>query len=256
MKDKKKQKLLLILRMLMVLCILGILYSALILFLDNQEYCHGKDTYEKVRLAKIPSQPVLNEEIEQSNDPLESIDFSALKEMNQDVVGWIRAEGEEIDYPVVKGTDNDYYLRHLFTGESNKLGTIFMDYRNTGDYTDGNTIIYGHNMENGSMFASILKYKDQSYYEKVPSMSLYTLHETYQIEFFAGIVVDGNYESIPFNFKDSDDFQGYINMIKENSTFESKTVVEAEDKLVTLCTCSYEFDNARYALFGKLTLVE
>ena len=84
-------------------------------------------------------------------------------------------------------------------------------------------------------------------------MQLYTPTGNYTIELFAGIVVDGNYESVRFDFKDDHDFQSYVDSIKKKSTFESDTIVSGDDQIITLCTCSYEFDNARYALYGKLT---
>jgi sortase B len=86
-------------------------------------------------------------------------------------------------------------------------------------------------------------------------MLLYTPDGDFTIELFAGIVVDGNYQSIRFDFKNDHDFQSYIDSLKKKSTFASNTIVKADDRIVTLCTCSYEFKNARYALYGKLTTI-
>jgi sortase B len=129
-----------------------------------------------------------------------------------------------------------------------------MDYRNSGGFTDKNTVIYGHNMKDGSMFSSLTKYKEQGYYERLPTMALYTPEGDYTIELFAGVVADGDYEFVRFGFIDDADFQDYIHALKEKSTFKSNTRVKADDRIVTLCTCSYEFNNARYALFGRLSL--
>lgn len=156
-----------------------------------------------------------------------------------------------MDYPVVQGKDNDHYLGRLFTGERNKLGSIFLDYRNNSDFSDKNTVIYGHNMKDGSMFSSLTKYKDQSYYDEFPATLLYTPDGDITVEWFAGGTVDGDYESIRFDFKDDRDFESYVQSLRSKSTFVSDTAVTAEDRIVTLCTCSYEFDNARYALYGK-----
>jgi len=249
----------------MVLCAAGVLYSAFILISDNREYAEGDAAYQQVRLIRESSEPAANQTNappqiageasigEKPNEQNDSVDFSSLEKINPDVVAWLTSEDTEIDYPVVLGTDNDYYLRHLVTGGRNKLGAIFMDYRNHGDFSDKNTIIYGHNMKDGSMFASLTKYKNQSYYDRHPAMVLYTPDDDYKIELFAGITVDGNHESIRFDFKNDHDFQSYIDSLKKMSTFESNTIVAADDQIVTLCTCSYEFNNARYALYGKLT---
>ena len=265
---RTKSRLRRILHILMVLCAAGVLYSAFILISDNREYAEGDAAYQQVRQIRESSEPTADQanappqvtgEVsteEKPNEQTDSVDFLALEKINPDVVAWLTSEGAEIDYPVVLSTDNDYYLRHLFTGECNKLGTIFMDYRNHGDFSDKNTILYGHNMKDGSMFSSLTKYKDQSYYDSYPAMVLYTPDGDYKIELFAGIIVDGNYESIRFDFKNDHDFQSYIDSLKKMSTFESNTIVEADDQIITLCTCSYEFNNARYALYGKLTPVQ
>lgn len=264
MKYLGKSRLRLILHILMALCAVGILCSVFVLFSDSQEYAKGDAAYQQLRLIGESSEP----STDQANTPLQTVgkasseekqeehingvDFISLERINLDVVGWLAAEGTKIDYPVVRGKDNDFYLRHLFTGERNKLGSIFMDYRNHSDFSDKNTIIYGHNMKDGSMFSSLTKYKDQRYYDSFPTMLLYTPAGNFTIELFVGIVVDGNYESVRFDFKDDHDFQSYIDSLKKKSTFESTTIVKADDRIITLCTCSYEFNNARYALYGKL----
>jgi sortase B len=259
-----KSRLIWILRILMVLCMIGILYSSSILFTVNREYAKGDDVYKKVRqnlkwsdtlydtkTASLLTDSEVSPE-ERQEELNNEVDFTYLKKINPDVAGWISVEATEMDYPVVRGKDNNFYLDHLFTGERNKMGSIFMDYRNNSDFSDKNTIIYGHNMKNGSMFASLNRYKEQNYYNNYPRMLLNTPFGDFTIELFAGIVVDGNYESIRFDFKDDHDFLKYIDSLKKKSTFESNTIVQGNDRIVTLCTCSYEFGNARYALFGKL----
>lgn len=264
MKQLGKSHLRRILHILMVLCVLGILYSAFILFSDSLEYARGDAAYQQVRLVRESSEHSTDKasaslgidaeaSLEKKKEEHFNVDFTSLKRINPDVVGWITARDTEIDYPVVRGKDNDFYLRHLFTGEQNKLGSVFMDYRNHSDFLDKNTIIYGHNMKDGSMFSSLTKYKDQQYYDNFPTMLLYTPVGNFTVELFAGIVVDGNYESVRFNFKDDHDFHSYIDSLKEKSTFDSNTSIKADDQIITLVTCSYEFNNARYALYGKLT---
>lgn len=250
----------------MALCAAGILYSAFIMFVCNREYGAGNAVYQQIRQIRESSasaainagrSPETTGQVSaegKRNQQAANIDFSALERINPDIVGWLAAEGAGIDYPVVQGKDNDYYLQHLFTGERNKLGSIFMDYNNYSDFSDRNTVIYGHNMQNGSMFSSLAKYKKQSYYDSFPAMVLYTPRGNYKIHLFAGIIVDGNDKSsIRLNFKDNQEFQAYIKTLKKESTFKSNTIVGPDDRIVTLCTCSYEFTNARYVLFGKLT---
>lgn len=246
-----------------MLCAVGLLYSAFILLSDNLEYAEGEASYQQVRLIWESSEPSADQtglplqitsEV-YTDEQIDSVDFSTLEKINPAVVAWLSSEGTEIDYPIVQGEDNDYYLRHLYTGESNKLGSIFMDCRNHEDFSDKNTIIYGHNMKDGSMFSSLAMYKDQSYYDSFPTMFLYTPGGAFKIDLFAGIIVDGSQESVRADFKDDHDFISYINSLKEVSTFKSNTIVATDAQIITLCTCSYEFNNARYALCGKLTPV-
>ncbi len=249
------------LKIIMFLCVLGILYCVFLLFLDNHEYNKGNAVYQQLRLYIRESELVVNKKVKSSeaiaeatkeNQDMNEREFASLKKINSDVVGWIIAKGTKINYPIVRGKDNDFYLHHLFSGELNKLGSIFMDYRNDRDFNNKNTIIYGHNMKDGSMFSSISKYKDQQYYDDFPTMLLYAPTGIFTIELFAGIIVNGDYESIPFAYKDDSEFKSYIESLKNKSTFKSRTSVKMNDRIVTLCTCSYEYDNARYILFGKL----
>lgn len=92
------------------------------------------------------------------------VDFDGLKAQNPDVAAWIQIPALEVSYPVVKGTDNEYYLHHMFDGQEHKNGSIFIDYHNQADFTDHNTIIYGHNMKNGSMFGTLSRYQEESLY--------------------------------------------------------------------------------------------
>lgn len=184
------------------------------------------------------------------------MDFAPLKEINDEIVAWLACEGTVIDYPVLRADDNDYYLNHLYTGESNRMGSLFADYRNSGLFTDRNTVIYGHNMKNGAMFGSLSEYKSQDYYDALPAMTLYTPEGDYTIELFAGTVEDGDYEFVQFDFESDDAFMEYVDAFRSRSTFTSDVVVEPTDRIVTLCTCSYERSNARYVVMGRLVPIK
>lgn len=181
-----------------------------------------------------------------------SMDFSTLKEINPDIIGWIRAEGTNIDYPIAQTDTNEYYLTHLYNNERNSSGTIFADYRNTGDFSDRNTVIYGHHMKNKTMFHALEEYKDQEFYDVNPTMTLFTPDGDYIIELICGTVEDGNYQFAEFNFNSEEDFYEYIEGFRARSTFVSDVVIEPGDRIVSLCTCSYEWKNARYMVIGRL----
>lgn len=181
-----------------------------------------------------------------------TMNFAPLKEINSEIMAWLICEGTVIDYPVLRAEDNDYYLSHLYTKERNRMGSIFIDCRNTGLFTDKNTVMYGHNMKSGAMFNTLAEYKQQDYYDMMPTMKLYTPDGDYVIELFAGTVEDGNYEFVQFEFSSDEAFMEYVNGIRSRSTFQSDVVVEPTDQIVTLCTCSYERNNARYMVLGRL----
>ncbi len=241
-----------------VLSAAGAVTFAYLLFRSGREYSKGDAVYEQARVtasvkASAPEDaaavPVSAGETERDWE----IDFSALREANPDVVGWIRSEDGAISYPIVLGGDNDYYLTHLFNGEKNKLGSIFMDYRCSGDFSDRNTVVYGHNMKDGSMFSALTNYEKQRYYNDYPAMTLYTPGENYTVELFAGVLTDGEGEPVCRLFDGDGDLPAYADSLKGESTFRSGVSVGPDDRLVTLCTCSYEYDGARYLLCGKLT---
>lgn len=238
--------------------------SAYVVISANREYARGDNAYEQVRKLKqttmqlsLPSsKPNAVSDANAAPDPRAAqeteVDFAALARVNPDVVAWIKARDSVIDYPVVQGKDNSYYLKHLFTGKANGMGSPFVDYRTPGDFSGAITLVYGHYMKNGSMFASLTKYKKQAYYDAHPSMELYTPEGDYAIEWFAGMIANGSDEFLRRDFEDDGDYLAYIDTLKDASTFRSNVTVRADDRIVALVTCSYEYSNARYAIFGKL----
>lgn len=188
------------------------------------------------------------------NNPL-IIDFQTLKEKNSDIIAWLYSEGTPINYPIVQTTNNDYYLRRLIDGTYNQAGTIFMDYKNSNDFSDPNTIIYGHNMKNDSMFGSLTKYENQNYYDEHKEMFLYTENKKFIIKIFAGFITSS--ESDIYGYpKTSNTNKKLIDNAIKKSTFISDVDVSCEDKIITLSTCSYNFENARYILLGVLKELE
>ena len=175
-----------------------------------------------------------------------------LKKTRHYTTSWLRLEGTVIDYPVMQGGDNEYYLHHLPDGKENKMGSIFLDYRNSPDFTDKHSVIYGHHMKSGDMFTTLKYYNGQAFYETNRIINLYTQSGNYDIELFTGYIVDANTESIPITFKNEEDFVNYIESIKKRSVFKSDVTVLPDDLIVSLVTCSYEFDNARMLVAGKL----
>ena len=190
------------------------------------------------------------EQLPMETAPIE-VDFEVLWETNEDVVGWIYCEDTPINFPIVQAEDNDYYLSRLIDGTWNSSGTLFADYRNAADFSDSNTIIYGHNMKNKGMFGTLPNYKEQSYYDEHPLMWLLTPDGNYKVELIAGYVTSSTSEIYSIG-KTEEEVLILAEQSIEKSTFASDFQVSQGDQFVTLSTCSYEYDNARYVLIGRL----
>lgn len=191
------------------------------------------------------------------NEPPEFfVNFDVLQAMNRQIVGWIRSEDGTINYPVAQGTDNEYYLNHLADGSVNRNGAIFMDFRNNRELTDRNTFLYGHNMRNGTMFASICRYSEPGYYENQPVLRLILPAGEYDLEVFAGCTVPGNSDIYQLTFDGDEELAAYVERVRAMSEFSTPVEVSGTDRLVTLSTCDYDYENARYVLFCKLVARE
>lgn len=191
---------------------------------------------------------------EQSSTPKRqvSMDFTKLKEINGEIIGWIFGEGTNVDYPILQTFDNGYYMNHLYTGEYNGAGSIFADYRNKADFSDRNTVLFGHHMANGTMFGSIEQYSSQDFYDTTPTMMLYTPEGDYCIELISGTHESGDEQFWDFNFQTEEEFLKYVESFRKRSTFKSDVEVQPGDRLISMCTCAYVFDNARFMLIGRL----
>lgn len=169
------------------------------------------------------------------------------------VVAWIRSPGTPIDYPIGQAADNTYYLRHLLDGTYNRVGAIFMDYRNHSDLSDDNTILYGHHFDDTDiMFATLIQYMDQNYYEQHPQMELLTPRADYVIHVVAGFAANAD-TKLPLRFgENTGDRQQFIDDILQNSDFTADDVpIGQTDRFVTLVTCT-NGGASRYLLFGVL----
>lgn len=227
----------------------------------ESEYQSGEDAYDAVEeLVELPTKkPEADtktlEDIPDATLPESDttawpvVDFEALQEINPAIVGWIYIEDTEINYPIVQGDDNSYYLKHLFTGEWNSAGCIFLDSRNTDDFTDRNNVVYGHHMRNETMFSNLDYYKTQEFYDTHPAALLLTPEQNYKLEFFAGYVASVEDDAWQLGFT-AMDFEDWLSVRIEQSCFSSELVPAVTDHVVTLSTCSYEFENARFVIHG------
>lgn len=186
---------------------------------------------------------------------LELIDTEKLRKENGDYACWMYAPGTPIDYPVVHGEDNEYYLNHLFGGKKNSSGSLFIDYRNLSGFRDPNTLIYGHAMTNKSMFGTLIQYEEQAYYEGNPYVLVIADEQILLLEIFAGYTTTYRDHSYDLSLSDEDAMQEFIDKALEKSDFETQVDVQTTDNVVTLATCSRAFKNARYVVITRVNML-
>ena len=189
-----------------------------------------------------------------------TVDFDALLKENEDTVAWIRFdEPAVINYPVVKSADNNEYLTKTFTANDNKLGAIFVDMRNSNDFSDKNTFIYGHHLNvGGEMFSELLKYENESFCRKHPNFYIYTPDgkvRTYKV-FSAGVVKD-TADNYKLDYATDADYEAYLKLCEESSNYKVEDVeLTAQSQIVSLSTCTNVRDDERFLVQGVLTAVD
>ena len=175
-----------------------------------------------------------------------------LQESYPDAIGWIYVPDTNINYPIMQGEDNDFYLTHGTDGRSLKCGCIELDFRCENRFQNNFNILYGHNMKNGSMFANVCRFKEKSYYDSHPYGWVYTADSVYRLDFFSVAVTDWH-DEIYNGYREVSE---WIPRLKEISRIYENMELTEQDRLVLLSTCSYEFDNARTVLTGRLVEME
>lgn len=179
--------------------------------------------------------------------------FSTLQEINKDTIGWLTVNNTRIDYPVVQAKDNDYYLRRDYYQNKNRHGWIFMDYRNNPDELNENTIIYGHNLANQTMFGT-LRYALNSYWYKKSANQIITFNtpnENMKFQIFSIYTIPTTNDYLDITFPTTDAYQSYIDLVKGRSIYDFNIEVTTDDKILTLSTCANGNDK-RLVIHAKL----
>lgn len=164
-----------------------------------------------------------------------------------DYVGWLKLENTRIDYPVVKASDNDYYLDHDYYGEKSKAGSIFMDRRNLGNKFDSHTIIYGHHMKDGSMFTDLNKYLDDKFFRENKVIEFEDMYSSYSYQVISAYYVSADDYDFSFDIDEE-----YVKYIIDNSIFHTDYEYSEGDRFLTLSTCNYIVDNGRMMVHAVL----
>ena len=198
-------------------------------------YRESKNTYEKIQELKNKSNEFSEE----------------LVKINEDYKMCIEVPNTNIDYPVVQGKDNDFYLNHDFNKKESSSGAIFIDYKNNIE-KDKNIIIYGHNMRNKSMFQNLMKFKDEAFWKENSKIILTIGGKRYEYKIFSSYISNAKDVDLNINFKSEDEYLKYIDSIKKKSIFHRDIDIKSDDRIITLSTCSYEKYDARMIIHGKL----
>ena len=241
-------------------------YSSYKLISDKVEHkeARSKDTaatqnYVITNPVASPTPRVYEEHVEKEIllddevSPLNSMyDLTKFYSDYPDAIGWIYSPNTYLDYGIVEAEDNDFYLHRFYDGSYSIGGSLFADCNNSRDFSDENTVIYGHHMNDGTKFASIMNYKEQKYYDQHPIMYISTPGMNYRLELFAAFLTDADSETYTFRFDSEEEYAAWLQRMVRNSDFKTDVKLSVEDRVVTLSTCSYEYYDARYVVLGKL----
>ena len=266
-----------IFRIIFVLLLAVFIFSAVSLFMIYKQYRVGRRAYDdavsQFTLPAVPDdgQPLIDisdlpagqqpEQIQAmvveadsgkaSIFPFE-VAFEALKKINDEIVGWIYCPGTPINYPLLKANDNDYYLHRSYDRSYLFNGSIFVEAKNQPLFLDSNTIIYGHNMRDGSMFEALENWQDPSFYETHPYILIFTPDQDYVVMLFSGYTTSATSDSYQIFSGPGEELDAYLQSAVSQSDFSTSVELDPNAKYVMLSTCSYVFDNSRYVLHGML----
>lgn len=199
-------------------------------------------------------------ELPEESDPhvqqLNELNLEALREVNPQVIGWILIPDTEVNYPLLQGEDNDYYLNRTWDQKKNEVGSIFLEHLNSPDFTDFNTIVYGHNMIDGSMFASLRKYQKQSHWEEHPYVYIRNDQGVYRYEIFSSYLADVESNTYGIAFPGEDSEGRFLDWILSKSEIQPDVRPESTDRILTLSTCSGRGHTTRWVVHARLKMIQ
>lgn len=246
--EKKRKRKKLFYNVILVIAVAVFLFSACkIGMIFYKYYLQDNEKSQLTKKANVKEDP--------EKEPF-TIDWKALKEVNEDIIAWVLIPDTNISYPVVQGRDNTYYLTH--TAEKKELysGAIFLDASATPNFLDRHTIMYGHNVLYGTMFAEIEKFKDEAFFKDHPYVYIFTPDKNYRCLVLSMYTTQDASQTYVTQFATDEDFQQYISRIESASDFQSEHHASVQDRILTLSTCSYEKDgepsDLRYVLQTKI----
>ncbi len=225
------------------LVLLAVSCAVIVVKTKFSDSARGK-VYEEMQEDNKVSEEVDIEEETPEEEVIEiPIDFAGLQQKNEDIYAWIRIAGTKVDYPIVQHREDDgYYLNHTVEGRKGLPGSIYTETLNRKDFSDGNTVVYGHNMKNGTMFGDLSLYKNSAYMKEHSQITIYTAEHIYTYQVFAAITYDNRHIMYAFDFAREDGVQKFLDSLKAvrnmSSYIDGSVEVTATDRLLTLSTCT------------------
>jgi len=240
MKDKIR-------KVILVICVCIFAYSAIQLGMIFWDY-HQIEKQSEELVSKYVEEPKVPEEKEEKADPLKRvIDFKGLQEANANVIGWLYIPDTKIDEPIVKGATNDSYLYTDIYKKNNKAGAVFIDQINSRDFSDDNTIIYGHNMKNGSRFHDLRYFVEKDYFNEKPYAYIYLPDGSINVyDIFSSAIIPATDDL----YRKGVDYQAFVEEIINVSSMTREVSKEASP-IIMLSTCLNGTDD-RYVVFARL----
>lgn len=213
----------------------------------------NEDVYEEAREVAKEEPPKEPEETK----PEIPIDFETLWEMNEDVYAWIEIPGTKVDYPILQSaSDNTYYLKHNMDGSEGLPGCIFSETYNGKEFNDFNTVLYGHNMKDDSMFGDLHSYEDSEFMKENSKVIIYTPEKILTYQIFAAVVYDDRHILLTYDFNETDDRQEFLDSLNSlrdmRSHIDSDVEVGTDDRILTMSTCIGGEDHHRYIVEAVL----
>ena len=227
----------------------------------DEEMILSEDKKAEGNLVESRNLQEVEIEKEETNKDLTErmIKVRKLQEENEDIVGWIEIEDTNINYPVLQGDDNKYYLTHNYKKEKSQKGSIFLTKDYDWSLPSDNLLIYGHNIMNGLMFQDLLKYSDEEFYESHPIIRFTTENKDVEFEIFSVFKSRVFYKSEKnvfryYDFVNADteeEYNEFVEKAKESSLYDIDITAEYGEQLITLVTCSYHTEDGRFVVIGR-----
>jgi len=248
----------------LVIGVAGMAYFGVTWLMDARATSAGQDFFvaqsehvpviPRVHLPEFPTAPA-NEEEDLPFAPV--VDFYALRAEIPNLIGWIQSYGTNINYPIVQFSDNYFYLSHLPDGASNRMGSIFLDYRHCRYFSSPAMIIYGHNMASGDKFSSLRNYLNHQYFLNHSTMFIFTPDGNFELRIFAGYDIDSTMEHPPLYFPNEEHFNRFFVELQNRSFIQSGWTPHFGQQIVYLATCIYAGDSPwRRIIVGVLEPVD